>query len=161
MKNRKIFLIYTFVDALAQMFASWRSIILKRDSPSCTGSFNFKCEDTTASSPALQRKKKKKKKKKTYELCYKAEYVKTLSILGQNSQILCTNREKLGIIFSIYIFVDALAQMFATWYLATSQNILVMPQSWIYPSLSIFGQNSQILSKCHEKLENILVPKFC
>ena len=28
-------------------------------------------------------------------------------------------------------------------------------------SFSIFGQNSQILSKCHEKLENILVPIFC
>ena len=59
---------------------------------------------------------------------YKAEYVKTLTILGQNSQILCTNREKLGIIL-VYIFVYALAQMFATWYLANSQNMLVMPQS--------------------------------
>ena len=41
-------------------------------------------------------------------------------------------------LFLVYIFVDALAQMFATWYLATSQNILVMPQSWIYPSLFLF-----------------------
>ena len=57
-------------------------------------------------------------------------------------------------LFLVYIFVYVLAQMLATWYLANSQNILVMPQSWIYPSLfSIFGQNSQILSKCHEKLE--------
>ena len=67
-KNRKIFLIYTFVDALAQMFASWHSITLQN-----------------------------------IWALLQSWICQHFAILGQNSQILCTNREKLWIIFSIYI----------------------------------------------------------
>ena len=65
---------------------------------------------------------------KTYELCYKAEYVKTLQFWGKIVKF-CAQIVRNWELFLVYIFVDALAQMFATWYLATSQNILVMPQS--------------------------------
>ena len=67
-KNRIIYLVYTFVDALAQMFAS-----------------------LTVHNP-------------TKHMSFATKLIgQNFAILGQNSQILCKNREKLGIIFSIYI----------------------------------------------------------
>ena len=125
-KNRKIFLSYTFFDALAQTFASWHSITLQN-----------------------------------IWALLQSWICQNFAILGQNSQILCTNREKLGIIFSIYI----------CWCIGTNVCNMVLGNLTKHisdatklnlpKSFSIFGQNSQILSKCHEKLENILVPIFC
>ena len=65
------------------------------------------------------------------------------TILGQNSQILCKNREKLENIISMHI----------CWWIGTkvcnvvlhiiTKNIKCMLQSWIRQDFVIYGQNSQ------------------
>ena len=78
------------------------------------------------------------------------------AILGQNSQNLCKNGENWKIL-SVSIFVGELAQRFAPLYFIALLNTFDMLQSCIGQDFTILRQNSQILCKIHNKLENIIM----
>ena len=59
-------------------------------------------------------------------------------------------------ILSVCIFVDELAQRFDLLYFIALLNTLDMFQSCIGQDFTILRQNSQILCKIHNKLENII-----
>ena len=77
------------------------------------------------------------------------------AILGQKTKI-CAKMAKNWKILSVSIFVGELAQSFAPLYFIALLNPLDMLQSCIGQDFTILRQNSQILCKIHNKLENII-----
>ena len=76
----------------------------------------------------------------------------------------CANIVRNGKMLLVSIFVDALTQRFAPLYFIAFQNIVHFVYLYYQAqgiNFAILGENSQILSKNREKLENIVSIHNC